>query len=83
MRVTHTPGIVIFADPNTTIGYCRNNAAGEIEYIFVNAAYRRRGYGKQLLTLVEERVHRALRFQTPISPLGKKLLSFYNRRPQS
>jgi len=83
MRVTHTPGVVIFADLNTTVAYCRYNEAGEIEYIFVNPLYRRKGYATQLLTLVEERVQRTLRFQTPISPLGRELVDFYHRRPRS
>jgi GNAT superfamily N-acetyltransferase len=79
MRVTHTPGIVIFADANTTIAYCRYNEAGEIEYIFVNSAFRRKGYARQLLALVEERVQSRLRFHTPISPLGCALIAFYHR----
>lgn len=80
VRVTHTSGIVVFADLNTTIGYCRYSDAGQVEYIFVNAAHRRNGYAKQLLSIVEERLQRPLRFQSPISPLGRKLLGFYNRR---
>jgi GNAT superfamily N-acetyltransferase len=79
IRVTHTSGIVILADPNTTIAYCRYTDAGEVEYIFVNPAHRRKGYAKQLLSIVEGRVQRSLRFQTPISPLGRKLLDFYNQ----
>lgn len=79
MRVTHTPGIVIFADANTTIAYCRYTDTGEIEYIFVNPAHRRNGYARQLLALVEERVQRRLRFQPPISPLGGALIASYNR----
>ena len=79
MRITHTPGIVIFTDANTTRAYCRYNEAGEIEYIFVNPAYRRKGYARQLLALVEERVQCRLSFQPPISPLGSALMAFYHR----
>lgn len=79
LRVTHTSGIVILADLNTTIAYCRYSEAGEVEYIFVNPAHRRKGYAKQLLSIVERGVQRSLRFQTPISPLGSKLLDFYNQ----
>ena len=83
IMITHSPGTVIFADRNTTIGYCRYSETGEVEYIFVSAAHRRKGYGKQLLSMVEEQVQRPLRFQMPISPLGCKLLGFYNRFQRS
>lgn len=76
--ITHTPGIVTITDANTTIGYCRYNEHGEIEYIFVNRAFRRKGHAKQLLKIVGERLQRGLSFQTPISPLGKKLQGFYD-----
>lgn len=77
MRVNHTPGIITLTDVNTTIGYCRYNPDGEVEYIFVNPACRRKGYARQLLKLVEQSVHRPLSFQSPISPLGLALLSAY------
>ena len=77
IRVNHTPGIVTIVDSNTTIGYCRYNESGEIEYIFVNSAFRRKGHAKQLLKIIEARLQRTLSFQTPISPLGNKLKDFY------
>lgn len=83
MRITHIPGVVVLADVNTTLAYCRYTEAGEIEYIFVHPAHRRKGYARQLLELVEERVQRRLRFQTPISPLGNTLMAFYNRDKRS
>ena len=75
--INHTPGILTITHANTTIGYCRYNESGEIEYIFVNSAFRRKSHAKQLLKIVEARLQRILSFQTPISPLGKKLKSFY------
>ena len=75
--INDTPGILTITDANTTIGYCRYNESGEIEYIFVNSAFRRKGHAKQLLKIIEARLQRALSFQTPISPLGKKLKDFY------
>ena len=75
--INHTPGILTITDANTTIGYCRYNESGEIEYIFVNSAFRRKGHAKQLLKIIEARLQRTLSFQTPISPLGKKLKDFY------
>ena len=80
MTINQTPGIVTIADANTTIGYCRYTDTGEVEYIFVNTAYRRRGFAKQLLGLVEASVQRRLRFQPPISPLGATLQTYYATR---
>lgn len=80
--INHTPGIVTIADANTTIGYCRYADDGEVEYIFVNHAHRRRGYGRTLLTIVESTVQRPLCFQPPVSPLGAALQRDYAmRRP--
>ena len=75
--INHTPGILTITDANTTIGYCRYTESGEIEYIFVNSASRRKGHAKHLLKIIEARLQRKLSFQTPISPLGKKLKDFY------
>lgn len=80
IRVNHAPGIVTIVDSNTTIGYCRYNEAGEIEYIYVNGAHRRKGHAKQLLKIVEDCLQRTLTFQPPISPLGRALQGFYTGR---
>ncbi len=82
MTINQTSGIVTIADANTTIGYCRYTDTGEVEYIFVNTAYRRRGFAKQLLGLVEASVQRRLRFQPPISPLGATLQTYYATRAE-
>lgn len=80
IRVDHTPGIITMTDANTTIGYCRYDESGEIEYVFVNAAHRRKGYATWLLAIVEQRLIAIRGFQPPISPLGEKLVESYNRR---
>ena len=77
VRINRTPGILTLTDANTTIGYCRYNPDGEVEYIFVHPAHRRRGYGRYLLKLVEQAVQRPLSFQSPISPLGRALQDAY------
>ena len=59
---------------NTTIGFIRFNTDGEIEYIFVNPMFRKRGIAKKLLKLVKDKTKKKIIFQTPISPLGSKLL---------
>ncbi len=76
-KISHTPGIITLTDANTTLGYCRYNEEGEVEYLFVNAAFRRRGIARELLRLVEAEVGRSLRFQPPLSPLGKALEEAY------
>ena len=75
--VNHTPGIITLTDVNTTIGYCRYNPVGEVEYIFVHPARRRQGFARQMLKLVEQVVHRPLSFQSPISPLGRALIDAF------
>lgn len=79
ITVTDAAGTVIIADANTTIAYCRYTEAGEIEYLFVNSAHRRRGYASRVLAMVEVRVGRRLRFQPPLSPLGARLLQAYEQ----
>ena len=64
---------------NTTIGFIRFNTDGEIEYIFVNPMFRKRGIAKKLLKLVKEKIGKNLVFQKPISPLWSKLLESLDR----
>ena len=82
-RVSHTEGIVAITDANTTIGYCRYDPSGEIEYLFVSAAFRRQGYAKQMLGIVETHLGIALRFAPPISPLGRHVFGSYRRGRQA
>ena len=64
---------------NTTIGFVRFNENGEIEYIFVNPIFRKKGFAKKLLKLVKKKTKKNLVFQKPISPLGSKLLKSLDR----
>ena len=43
VRIEHTPDVITITDANTTIGYCRYEESGEIEYVFLNPAHRRKG----------------------------------------
>ena len=72
--VNANDGIFTFKNANTTLGFVRFNAEGEVEYIFVNPIFRRKGLAKKLLKLVKEKTGKKLIFQEPISPLGEKLL---------
>jgi len=76
-KISHTPGIVTLTDANTTLGYCRYDDRGEVEYLFVNAAFRRRGIARELLRLVEATVGCKPRFLPPLSPLGRALEQAY------
>ena len=51
------------------------NNNGEVEYIFVNPAFRKQGMAKKLLKLTKEKLGKDLVPQDPISPLGKKLFN--------
>ena len=73
-ELTHSEGVFTLKNINTTIGFVRFNEYGEIEYIFVNPIFRKKGLAKKLLTLVKEKTKKKLVFQKPISPLGSKLL---------
>jgi len=66
-------GVIIFKNINTTLGFVRYNEAAEVEYIFVNPMFRRKGLPKKLLSIVEEKTKIKPIPQDPISPLGEKL----------
>ena len=69
-----TEGVYTLKNINTTIGFVRFNNIGEVEYIFVNPLFRKRGVAKKLLKLVKEKTGNKIILQKPISPLGAKLL---------
>ncbi len=75
-----TPGILILSNANTTVGYCRYTPEGEIEYIFVHPQFRRLGHARHLLARVAAMTGQPLRFQPPISPLGRLLQQDYDLR---
>jgi hypothetical protein len=68
-------GVLTLKNQNTTIGFVRFNELGEVEYIFVNPLFRRKNFASKLLELVGKKTGKRIVFQTPISPLGEKLLS--------
>jgi GNAT superfamily N-acetyltransferase len=67
-------GVFTFKNINTTIGFIRFNNIGEVEYIFVNPIFRKKGVAKKLLRLVRDKTGKKIILQKPISPLGNKLL---------
>ena len=68
-----TEGIITFKNVNTTLGFARYNKKGEIEYIFVNPIFRRKGLAKKLIKIIEKKTGKKPIPQESISPLGKKL----------
>tara|TARA_E500000331_G_C17199356_1_gene688588 strand:- start:1012 stop:1275 length:264 start_codon:yes stop_codon:yes gene_type:complete len=73
-ELIETEGVFTLKNINTTIGFIRFNAIGEIEYIFVNPIFRKKGIAKKLLKLVRNKTKKKIILQKPISPLGLKLL---------
>ena len=73
-ELTQSDGVFTLKNINTTVGFVRFSDNGEVEYIFVNPIFRKKGLAKKLLRLVREKTNKKLVFQKPISPLGSKLL---------
>ena len=73
-EIEESNGVYTFKNLNTTIGFVRFNANGEVEYIFVNPIFRKKGIAKRLLKFVKNKTGQKIVFQKPISPLGKKLI---------
>tara|TARA_B100001093_G_C26105258_1_gene708570 strand:- start:197 stop:466 length:270 start_codon:yes stop_codon:yes gene_type:complete len=69
-----TDDVFTLKNINTTIGFIRFNINGEVEYIFVNPIFRKKGIAKKLLKLVRIKTKKKIILQKPISPLGSKLL---------
>lgn len=69
-QVDVSEGVVLIKNQNTTIGYCRFNESGEVEYIFVNPLYRRKGFGTLLINEIKRLKGPIDKVHDPISPLG-------------
>ena len=72
-------GVFTFKNENTTMGFVRFNHKGEVEYIFVNPIFRKKGLATKLLQLVKQKTGKEIVLQEPISPLGSKLLNSLNK----
>ena len=78
--ISISSGVVTFKNINTTLGFVRYNEKAEVEYIFVNPIFRRKGLAKKLLQIVEEKTNTKPKSQNPISPLGEKLFRIENKK---
>ena len=54
-KLAESDGVFTLKNLNTTIGFVRFNINGEVEYIFVNPIFRKRGFAKKLLNLVKKK----------------------------
>jgi hypothetical protein len=77
--LNETDGVFTLKNDNTTLAFVRFNDLGEVEYIFVNPMFRKKGLAKKLLKLVREKTGKKVILQPPISPLGEKLLKSINK----
>ena len=74
IEISKDDGVITIKNMNTTLGFVRFNKKGEVEYIFVNPIFRKKGLAKKLLRLVKDKTGKKIVFQQPISPLGEKLI---------
>ena len=73
-EILKNDGVFTIKNLNTTLGFVRFNKIDEVEYIFLNPIFIKKGLAKKLLKLVKEKTGKKIIFQEPISPLGEKLL---------
>ena len=78
-NLDESDGVFTYKNKNTTLGFVRFNEKGEVEYIFVNPIFRKKGIATRLLKLVKEKTGKEIALQEPISPLGSKLLNSLNK----
>ena len=78
-KLDESDGVFTYKNENTTLGFVRFSEIGEVEYIFVNPIFRKKGIATRLLKLVKEKTGKEIVLQEPISPLGSKLLKSLNK----
>ena len=71
-QIDLSEGVVLIKNQNTTIGYCRFNELGEVEYIYVNPLYRRKGFGTIMINEIKRLKGPIDLVHEPISPLGAR-----------
>ena len=54
-HISFSDGVVTFKNINTTLGFVRYNEQAEVEYIFVNPIFRRKGLAKKLLQIIKKK----------------------------
>ena len=54
-KLDEADGVFTYKNENTTLGFVRFNEKAEVEYIFVNPIFRKKGIATKLLLLVKEK----------------------------
>ena len=78
-KLDEADGVFTYKNENTTLGFIRFNEKAEVEYIFVNPIFRKKGIATKLLQLVKQKTGKEIILQEPISSLGSKLLNSLNK----
>jgi len=78
-KLDESDGVFTYKNENTTLDFVVFNDKGELEYIFVNPIFRKKGILTRLLKLVKEKTKKEIVLQESISPLGTKLLNSLNK----
>ena len=78
-KLDEADGVFTYKNKNTTLGFVRFNEKAEVEYIFVNPIFRKKGIAKKLLKLVKQKTGKEIILREPISTLGSKLLKSLNK----
>ena len=79
-NISFADGVITFKNINTTLGFARYNEEAEVEYIFVNPIFRRKGLAKKLLEIIGSETKKKPKPQDPISPLGEKLFKIQSKK---
>ena len=58
-KLVVSDGVFTLKNINTTIGFVRFNENGEVEYIFVNPIFRKKGIATKLLKWLKIKLERA------------------------
>ena len=53
-KLDEANGVFTYKNENTTLGFVRFNEKAEVEYIFVNPIFRKKGIATKLLLLVRK-----------------------------
>jgi GNAT superfamily N-acetyltransferase len=50
-KLDESDGVFTYKNKNTTLGFVRFNEKGEVEYIFVNPIFRKKGIGNKVVKI--------------------------------
>ena len=68
-KLDEADGVFTYKNENTTLGFVRFNEKAEVEYIFVNPIFRKKGIATKLLQLVKQRTGKKIILQNYVFQL--------------